>query len=353
MQNATWKHIPIYGILELTPLCNFNCDMCFVRLSTDEQKKAGELLPVEKWMSLADEMAAKGTLFVLLTGGEPLLYPGFRTLYEHLRKLGMIITVNTNGSLIDEQWADFFARNKPRRINITLYGKDADTYASLCHNPEGYDKTIRGIRLLKDRGIDVKVNGSITPANIQDAVRITEIAEELAVPWKLDTYMYPGSRERSRDFNSQARLTPEQAAGCRVRLMQRQHPDFRQFAEDFFRKATEDSPEHDGAVPCRAGRSSFAVNWTGKLRPCVMVTTPEFDVTETRFSDGWDSLVAKTAEIKLSSRCNGCKRRNVCQTCAACALLETGHYDGTPDYMCAYTEHTVRLMEEILHGKEI
>ena len=64
---------------------------------------------MEEWTKVAEDMMKAGTLFVLLTGGEPLLYPHFRELYQKLRGLGMIVTINTNGTLIDEEWADFFA----------------------------------------------------------------------------------------------------------------------------------------------------------------------------------------------------------------------------------------------------
>ena len=33
LQKARQKHIPVTGALELLPLCNMNCDMCYVRLS--------------------------------------------------------------------------------------------------------------------------------------------------------------------------------------------------------------------------------------------------------------------------------------------------------------------------------
>ena len=59
---------------------------------------------------------------VTLTGGEPLLYPAFRAVYLAVRKRGMIVTVNTNGTLLNEDWAAFFAKNPPRRVNVTLYG---------------------------------------------------------------------------------------------------------------------------------------------------------------------------------------------------------------------------------------
>lgn len=46
--------------------------------------------------------------------------PGFKELYLALKAEGMVLTLNTNGTLLDEQWADFFTRHKPRRVNITL-----------------------------------------------------------------------------------------------------------------------------------------------------------------------------------------------------------------------------------------
>ena len=114
------EKIPIYGILELLPLCNMNCKMCYVRMEKKEMEKKGKLRTAPEWLTLAKEMKDNGTLFVLLTGGEPLLYKEFKELYLGLKELGMIITINTNGTLIDEEWAEFFRKNKPRRINITL-----------------------------------------------------------------------------------------------------------------------------------------------------------------------------------------------------------------------------------------
>lgn len=169
---AAEKKVPLYGVLELLPLCNLNCDMCYVRMSREEMEEVGRLRTMEEWTKTAEDMMRAGTLFVLLTGGEPLLYPHFRELYQKLRELGMIITINTNGTLIDEAWADFFAENKPRRINITLYGASNETYERLCHYPGGLDKAVNGIRLLRERNIDVKVNGSLAKANVDDRMKI-------------------------------------------------------------------------------------------------------------------------------------------------------------------------------------
>lgn len=128
---------PANGSIELLPLCNMNCDMCYVRLSREEMECQGRMRTAEEWLEIGRQMKKAGVLFLLLTGGEPFLYPDFKRLYLGLKQMGMILTINTNGTLIDEELADFFAKNKPRRINITLYGTDEETYINLCHYPKG------------------------------------------------------------------------------------------------------------------------------------------------------------------------------------------------------------------------
>lgn len=353
-EKAAVNHTPINAILELTPLCNMNCEMCFVRLSPEEMKKKGRLRTSDEWIALGKEMLDAGTLFVLLTGGEPLLHPGFREIYTALKQMGMILTVNTNGTLIDEEWADFFAKYPPRRINITLYGKDEDTYQKLCHYPDGFQRTIQAIRSLKERNVDVKVNGSITPRNVKDIEELFSIVDQIDTAWKFDTYMYPASRERDAMFDAESRLTAEEAAAARVKLLQmeRRKEDFRSYAQNFVKQGKTEPGEHIPAkVKCRAGICSFVVNWQGMMRPCVMLSDPEEPVFDIGFSKAWDRIWKKFGNVRLSAKCSACTMRKVCQTCAACAVLETGSFEEVPEYMCRYTKESLRLLRDAL-GKE-
>ena len=186
IERAREQKAPVNGSIELLPLCNMNCDMCYVRMSREEMEKRGRLRTLAEWTDLGRQMAEAGVLFLLLTGGEPLLYPDFKELYLALKRMGMILTINTNGTLIDEEWADFFGRHKPRRVNITLYGADERAYAELCHYPGGFEKTVNAIRLLRSRGVDVKIGGSVTRSNLADLERILAIGRELDVPVRID-----------------------------------------------------------------------------------------------------------------------------------------------------------------------
>ena len=212
VERAFRMRLPIACTLELTPLCNFDCRMCYVRLSGEELRGRGRLLSGSEWLRIAEEMKTAGVLFVLLTGGEPLLHPDFREIYRGLISMGMIVSVNTNGSLIDEEWADFFAENRPRRVNITLYGADEATYEKLCRAKGQFEKVMRGIKLLKERGVAVKMSGSLVPENEAQTGALLDISEGLDVPVNITTYMYPVTRERGRAYDETARLSPEAAA---------------------------------------------------------------------------------------------------------------------------------------------
>ena len=354
IEKAAQLHIPLNASLELLPLCNMNCDMCYVRLSREEMVNQGGLRRGKEWLKLAEEMKKAGTLFVLLTGGEPLMHPDFEEIYLGLKKLGMILTINTNGTLIDSKWAEFFAKNPPRRINITLYGTDEKTYESLCHYPGGFKKTLQGIRLLRERNIDVKINGSLVKENEGEIKKIVKIAKTLDTAVNIDTYIYPAIRERNRPFNQQARLLPEKAAKGKMVFLKEMlsNEKYRAIAAEKVSivEQTGEGEKVPGKMQCQAGRSSFTVNWQGYMRPCVMLMEPSVPVFSMEFTTAWSLLEEKISQIRLSAECSACKMRHICQICAACARLETGHYDDTPEYMCSYTKEILRLSKEYLNA---
>lgn len=361
LAQAKLTHTPANGSIELLPLCNMNCDMCYVRLSKEEMEAKGRLRTVDEWLEIGRQMKDAGVLFLLLTGGEPFLYPEFRKLYLGLKEMGMILTINTNGTLVDEDLAEFLGAHKPRRVNITLYGTDEETYANLCHYPGGYEKTLRGIRLLRKYGVDVKVGGSLARANKDDLDKLLDFQNELNIPVRVDTYMMPATRERDLPYNLQSRLDPEEAAEARIHALKREMgPElFRQYVRQAIYQADHPEPveEKPGHMACMAGQCSFTINWQGEMRPCVILSEPAVSVFEAGFQAAWEYLVEETNKILLNAKCTACHLRHLCRTCAASALLETGSYDGVPEYMCRYAEESLRILrkeqENLQHGQAI
>lgn len=346
---ASMAHIPIGGTFELSPLCNMNCDMCFIRLNQEEMSHIGRLKTADEWLDIARQMKKAGTLFVLLTGGEPFLYPEFIKLYKGLKDLGMIITINTNGTLVTEEIAEVLGQDKPRRVNITLYGASNETYHNLCHNPQGFDQTIRGIELLLKHHIDIKLNGSIVPENAHEVQQLQDIADHYNLYMKMDTYMYPSSRERLHDFNQNARLTAKKAAHKSIEIKQRQYSRevFKEYRESILEKCHQNTPSQETCLNCRAGLSAFWMTWYGSMTPCIFMKHPSIDVFKEGFDQSWQYIVEKTKEIHLPQDCLTCTKREVCQVCGASALCETGSHDKKPEYMCEYIEEIINELKNM------
>lgn len=338
---------PINGSLELTPLCTMDCGMCYVRLSREEMEQKGRLRTAEEYIALAQEMARAGVLFLLLTGGEPLLFPDFQKLYTALKGMGFVLTVNTNGTLIDESWADFFARHKPRRVNITLYGSSEETYEKLCRCPGGYDKAVKAVRLLKERGVDVKINGSATRLNRQDMAEIYRIGRELDVPVHTDCYMIPALHERGLPQDRQTRLDPESAARAEVEALRAElGPEgLREYAGLIAAEIENEKKEYGTGIFCLAGNCSFTVNWQGELRPCVSLSEPSAPVFERGFEAAWQEIREKAKGLHMNEKCGGCPLRPLCKVCPAAARLETGACDGVPEYLCRNAQELYRLLK--------
>ena len=102
-----------------------------------------------------------------------------------------------------------------------------------------------------------------------------------------------------------------------------------------------------------AGNCSFAVNWQGEMRPCVTLEEPSVPVFDTGFEAAWEKVSKESKAFRVNEKCIKCRLRPICKTCVASARLESGAYDGVPEYLCRYAEAYRRLMyEEVEHKGE-
>lgn len=345
---ATMDHRPICGTFELSPLCNYNCRMCYVHQSEAQLKEQGKtILPPEFWLRLAKEARAEGMLYLLLTGGEPFLYKGFWELYQSLADMGFIISINSNGSLIDEATVERLKKQPPSRINITLYGASDQTYEKICGIKNGYTRTTRAIRLLKETGISVKLNCSLTPSNADDLEELIQYAEDQELIIEVATYMFPPIRLDDKMVGKNHRFTPQEMAhyDVSIALYQRGKEYLQQYVKNVA-NGISDIPVGDshckgqegGKVRCRAGRGIFWTTWEGNLTPCGMMPTPLVSLKGRTFKEAWELLAEETAKIRLAPECRGCANQNICHVCAGMTYGETADFTARPTYLCQYVK---------------
>lgn len=348
-QKASNRFFALGGTMELLPLCNMDCRMCYIRQTKEEMDRQGRMLTCDEWLRIAREMKKMGVLYLLLTGGEPLIYPEFERLYTELTKMGFVISVNTNATLIDETWADLFGRFPCRRFSITLYGKDDATYARLCRNPKGFTQVMRAAQLLKERNVPFRFTCSVTPDNRADLPELHGIARRFDVPLQTCSYMFPPAR-KPEGSDAFVRMSPEDAAASILEdfLAKNQNDDLIQVASNTIAKGQEakDWRGYTGFY-CRAGRSGFWINWKGEMLPCGMLTEPSISLLEHSFLACWKHIVVETQKIKRCADCDACPKREVCKVCVAACKAETGRFDGKPGYLCQMTDELLTLSKRI------
>lgn len=348
---AALAGIPILGTFELTPRCNFRCKMCYVRLTPAEMRNFGRERTAEEWLMLGQTAFDAGMTFLLLTGGEPLLRPDFPQIYEGLAKLGLSISLNTNGTLLSEEIRALFLRYPPAQVNITLYGTTRETYAKLCGKAEGFDLVNDALHWLKMQNILVNLNATLTPWNLSDWAAMEAFAASEQLNYRPTVYTFPPARRDSAD--NYARLSAEETGKMLAakELARKSPEDIAQFLQTIEKAASvpqkcaiEGEPLH-----CFAGKSQFWVAWNGKMTPCGMLNCPQSDPFAASFNEAWEEIKAATAQIRLCPDCVICAHRKFCATCAAVNHAETGSFSGRPEYMCRMTQ---AFLEALRAAKE-
>lgn len=336
--------LPIAGNFELTARCNFHCPMCYVHLSREDVQAAGRELTAQQWISIARQARDQGMVFALLTGGEPFVREDFFEIFHAMKELGLMVSINSNGSMLDGEIRRALLEDPPFRINISLYGGCAETYRNMC-GQNVFDRVLENVRALKEAGVDVRLNLSITPYNRRDLADIYAIARELDVHVKAASYMYPPIRVNGSRFGvGDDRLSPEDAAAAAVEwdLLRFSPEEFSARAQNMRAMVSDEvascPTESEEGVRCRAGRTSFWMTWDGKMLPCGMMPWPVAYPMETGFSAAWNQIREETARIKAPVGCTTCPKKEICAVCAAVRVTETGSFEKIPTYFCRYTQ---------------
>lgn len=331
--------------------------MCYVHRPEEDRRVSGKLLPASFWLEAASQAAEAGMLVLSLTGGETLTYPHLDELMEGLSGLGLLISFNTNGTLVDEKRADWFLKHPPAKINISLYGASDGTYERLTGMADGFARVSRGVELLQAAGLNVYLNAVLTPENVGELPQMHRWAAEHALALHAASYIFP-ARGRAGCAAQTHRLSPQLAAeaACFDRAITLGPGRFRQSAAstawllDQMERVERWEP---GRLDCRAGVCSFAVTWDGKMQPCVLFDAIRVPLTQVPFPQAWRQLGEAVAAVDVPDKCAQCRQKELCPVCKAAVYQETGGHCQAPEYLCGYTGHYRSILRKEGSGVEI
>ncbi len=336
---AREKGIPLHGQFELTPLCNFDCRMCYVHLAK-EQMRGKPLLTVNEWKDLIHQAWKAGMIGATLTGGECLTYPGFREVYLYLRELGCEVSLLTNGALIDDKWISFFRANKPAVIQITLYGQNEEVYERVT-GQRSFSKVTENIRKMLEAGLLVSL--AVTPSKYleEDVFETIRFGKTFGVDLSVNSYLMAPREETGRS-EQQDDLDIDFHVKLRHFLDGKKEDEIQIIPED--RLPPVGGLAHECSqcgLQCGGGRSSFNIDWKGIMYPCNQLSMVKGYPLRTSFSEVWKQINRAVENWPRVAECEGCAYALVCSNCAA-QMLRFTEPGKQPAALCEQTKYLVQ-----------
>ena len=329
IKNEGAKRIPLLGTLELTFRCNNRCVHCYVNKSIDAPKEKEKELSYTDLCRILDDLAEEGCLWLLLTGGEPLVREDFLDIYLYAKKKGFLITLFTNGTLITPSVADFLKEFPPRSIEISLYGITERTYERVTRSPGSYRRCRNGIDLLLERNLPLKLKTVILTVNRHEFLGIKEFVEGLGLEFRFDALI--NGRVDGRQNAAKLRIPPREVIELDM-TDPRRGPEFVRLYE----RTSGIKQDPDLLFRCGAGVNTFQIDPYGRLMLCIIARNPSYDLRRGSFREGWHDFLPRIREqeLKKKNKCVDCDLRFICDQCPGWSQLEYGDQEMPLEYLC-------------------
>jgi radical SAM protein with 4Fe4S-binding SPASM domain len=324
---------PMQVSVEVTRRCPLECQHCYNNLPMGDQDARSREMTTEEHFRMLDELVEMGCFWLLYTGGEIFARKDFLEIYTYAKQKGFLVTLFTNGTLINEKIADYLVEWPPFAIEITLYGRTKETYEALTQIPGSYERCLRGIRLLQERRLPLKLKTVATSINKHEISAMQHFAEEeLGVDFKFDAQINP--RIDCSQSPLAVRLTPEEVVALDFHAPDRAS-EYRRLAE----RDLESPPnlaQSETMYACGGGMNSFAVNAYGEIGICVISQQETFSVREAGVRQVWEESLLRLRMRKRTrvTKCIECRIQSLCGMCPANGEMENGDRESPVEFLC-------------------
>ncbi len=338
------QRVPAAATIEVTRRCPLNCIHCYNNLPMGDKEARCNELSYEEHCRLIDEITEVGCLWVLYTGGEIFAREDFLDIYTYAKRKGLLITLFTNGVLLTPEIADFLTAWRPFSIEISLYGRTKETHEFVTGAPGSFEKCMRGIRLLKERGLPLKLKTMVLKTNRNEIWAMKDYVEnELGLEFRFDAMINARIDCSANPLN--VRLSPQEVVELDIQDSKR-IGEWAKFCEKF------NGPVHSGErldeiYHCGAGLSSFAIDPYGMLRTCLLSSDHGYNLREGSFRNGWEDFLLKVRKTKITrqTKCTRCQIKAMCGMCPANAKLENNDPEKPVDFMCQVAHLRARALD--------
>ena len=351
---------------ELTARCNLKCVHCR-RLDVDDLAAKDEFSPTAA-LDFIDQVAACGHPILILSGGEPLARADVFDLARRGSAQGLIVSLATNGTLIDEAMADRIAACGIRRVAISVDGADAKTHDQFRGIPGALEAALAGFRRLKARGMSLQFNCTVTSHNLRQRQAVYDLARRegadalhffVLVPVGCGLEIAASHRLSAAEVEDFLHWLAERSVEDQLQLKATCAPQYFRIRKQKgvaltaghgdagTRGRGAGGPGHPGGAPeslaamtrgCLAGSGVCFVSNRGEVFPCGYLPLSAGNVHQMPLREIWETSAVlaqfRTADL-LEGKCGACGYRRICAGCRARAYGLSGNALAEDPY-CAY-----------------
>jgi len=336
------RRVPLSFDLEITARCDNDCRHCYINLPAGDRTARARELSLAEISRIADEAVSLGAMWCLISGGEPLLRKDFIEVYLDLKRKGLLVSVFTNACLVGKEHVELFRKYPPRDVEVTVYGATAETYDRVTRRPGSFAAFRRGLGLLLEGGVRVRLKAMALRSNVHELPKIARFCRELTKDYfRFDPLLhlrFDGDLARNEQIRAE-RLSPDE-----IVAIERADADrfgaLQKSCEQLIAPGCE-TRACDHLFHCGAGTGSFSVGYDGIFRLCSPLWHPEtvFDLRRGTLREAWEQVLPRVREMRskrpeLLEKCHRCALVNLCVWCPAHAHLETGELDSWVEYFC-------------------
>lgn len=331
---------PQNAVLELLPLCNLKCKMCYVRRDPEEAARLGGVISGREWCSIADQCFDLGVLNFTLTGGECMLHPDFFDIYNHIYDHTPFITLMTNAGLITEEHIALFRRRTPYRVVITVYGSSRETYQNLCGNASAYDRVMQSLKMLRENSIPFYIQMTVVKENVNDVPQVMQLANEMGVQFQyMDSLTcYDNATPETQQNESADHALVIEKLGKPTRSEEQIQESRRQIEKTIARRRAKLIPPRSG-IPCNAARNTLVINWRGFMQPCTVLDAYQANVRRESLRAAWLEMVSWADSLTVLPECYTCIHITKCVSCMAQHYNDTHEFGKPSPRLCWKMKH--------------
>lgn len=347
---------------ETTAGCNLECVHCR-RLDVARQLMQNDMR-TERALQFVREVASFAKPILVLSGGEPLFRPDIFQIATEAKDRGLPVALATNGTLIDEHMAGRIVEAGIRRVSISIDGADSTTHDDFRRQPGSLAAALCGFRNLKNLGMSMQINCTITRHNVHQTEQLYAMALELGADALHLFMLVPvGCGVQIAESNTLPAAEYERVLHWLYDKSQlRQMHVKATCAPHYFRvvrqRAVADGirvepghghgkPRHDMAAMtkgCLAGSSICFVSHTGDVFPCGYLPVSAGNVTRQHIREIWEKseLFARLRDPdQLEGKCGVCEFKRICLGCRARAYYADGNLMSEEPF-CVYEPKKLR-----------